>query len=95
MKSRRVAGGKPLQRCNTVLNPQPIHPQSLRAFNSQQSLVVTRYPRLDDRNLPPSAAQNIFVKAKQEGDQVFLKAQEEREHRKKEAKYARQLEQEH
>ena len=95
MKSRRVAGGKPLQRCNTALIPQPIHPQPPGAFNNQQSFVVPRYPKLDDRNLPPFAAQSIFVKAKQEGDQVFLRAQEEREEHRKEPEHARQLEQEH
>ena len=95
MKSRRVTGGKPLQRCNTALIPQSIHPQPPGAFNAQQSFVVPRYPRLDDRNLPPFAAQNIFIKAKQEGDQVFLRAQKEREERRKEAEHARQLEQEH
>ena len=91
---RRVAGGKPLQRCNTALIPQSIHPQPPGAFNAQQSFVVPRYPRLDDRNLPPFAAQDIFIKAKQDGDQVFLRAQKEREEREKEAERARQLEQE-
>ena len=93
-KTRHVTGGKPLQRCNTALIPQPIHPQPPGAFTAQQSFVVPRYPGLDDRNLPPFAAQNIFVKAKQEGDQVFLRAQEEREECKMKAEHARQLEQE-
>ena len=95
MKSRRIAGGKPLQRCNTALIPQHIHPQPPGAFNAQQSFVVSRYPRLDDRDFPPFAAQDIFIKAKQEGDQGFLSAQEEREEREKEAEHVRQLEQEH
>ena len=94
MKSRRLAGGKPLRRCNTALIPQPVHPQPPGAFNAQQSFVVPRYPRMDDRHLPPFAAQNIFVKAKQDGDQVFFRAQEEREEHKMEAERARQLEQE-
>ena len=94
IKLRRIAGGKPLRRCDTALIPQPIHPQPPGAFNAQQSFVVPRYPKLDDRNLPPFAAQDIFIKAKQERDQVFLRAQEEREERSIEAEHADQLEQE-
>ena len=89
-----LTGGKPLRRYNTALIPQPIHPQPPGAFNAQQSFVVLRYPGLYDRDLPPFAAQNIFVKAKQEGDWVFLRAQEEREERKMIAEHTRQLEQE-
>ena len=94
-KSRRVAGGRPLQRCNTALVHQPTHPQPPGAFTTQQPFVVPRYPWLDDQHLPPFTAQDIFIKAKQEGDQVFIRAQEEREKREKEAEHARQLEQEH
>ena len=58
-----LAGGKPLQRCNTALVPQPIHPQLPGAFTTQPSFVVPGRPELDDRNLPPLYAQKLFSDA--------------------------------
>ena len=91
----RLAGGRPLQRCNTALVPQPVHPQPPGAFTSQPSFVVPGRPDLDDRNLPPLFAQKLFSDAKVKEDLVFLRASEERKERAMDSEYARQLEEAH
>ena len=93
--TRRLAGGKPLQRCNTALVPQPVHPQPPGAFITQASFVVPGRPDLDDRNLPPLFAQKLFSDAKVKQDQVLLRASEEQKEREMNHEYARQLEEAH
>ena len=92
---RRLAGGKPLQRCNTALVPQPVHPQPPGAFVTQPSFVVPGRPELDDQNLPPLYALKLFSDAKVKGDQALLRASEERDERAMDPEYARQLEEAH
>jgi hypothetical protein len=85
---------KPLQRCNTVLAPQPLtHPQPPGALIDEPSFVVPGFPGLDYRHLPPFIAQKIFFDALVEGRQAILRAEEERKVRDEEARYAHLLEQ--
>ena len=91
----RLPGGKPLQRCNTALVPQPVHPQPPGAFTTRLSFVVPGRPELDDQNLPPLYALKLFSDAKVKGDQALLRASEERDERAMDPEYARQLEEAH
>ena len=89
-----LAGEKSLQRCNTVLVPQPpTHPRPPGAFVTDLSFVVPGFPRLDDQNLPPFVTQKLFFDALDEGRQALLRAEEERRKLKKEAEHTRKVEQ--
>lgn len=94
VKKRHLLVKKPLQRCNTVLAPQPpTHPQPPGAFVVEPSFVVPGFPELDHRHLPPFVAQKIFFDALHEGRQAILRAEEDRKEREEEAEYARVLKQ--
>ncbi len=79
VKTRPLAGTKPLRRCNTILAPQaPTHPQPPGAFVVEPSFIVPGFPLLDDRHLPPFVVQKLFFDALDEGRQAMLRAEKER-----------------
>jgi len=97
-KTRRHAGKKALQRCNTALVPQPpTHPHPPGAFIVEPSFIVPGFPELDDRNLPPFVAQKIFFDSLEAGREALIRAEWDREERQRieeEAESARLFEEE-